>query len=129
MKLLLDTHTFLWFIAGSPSLSEPARNSILLEANRRLLSIASLWEIVIKASLGRLDLDSSVPDFVKDQVLANAIELLGVSPEHLEELKQLPFHHKDPLDRLIAAQARVEGARLVSRDRVFDEYGFDRIWD
>lgn len=129
MKLLLDTHTFLWFIAGSTSLSQPARNHIPLEANHRLLSIASLWEIVIKASLGRLDLNSSVPDFVKDQVLGNAIELVGVSPEHLEELKQLPFHHKAPFDRLIAAQARVEGARLVSRDRVFDDYGFDRIWD
>ncbi|WP_107671301.1 type II toxin-antitoxin system VapC family toxin [Cyanothece sp. BG0011] len=128
MKLLLDTHAFLWFIAGSSKLSQNARVLIEDQSNERFLSIASLWEIAIKVSIGKLKLQLSISDLVRDQVYDNDIKLLGISPQHLDTLKQLDFNHKDPFDRLIIAQAITENLTILSVDSVFDNYPITRLW-
>ena len=128
MRLLLDTHAFLWFVLGDRRLSGPARRQIEAQENERLLSIASLWEIAIKVSLGRLELSLSLPDLVARHVEGNAIGLLAIGVSHLDLVSKLPFLHKDPFDRLIAAQSLAEGVPLLSEDPAFDGYGVSRIW-
>jgi PIN domain nuclease of toxin-antitoxin system len=128
VKLLLDTHTALWFLAGDPRLSARARTEIEDLANERLFSIASAWEIAIKASLGKLELSAPFEDLVPGQLRANGIKLLPLEPEHLSDLITLPFHHRDPFDRLLVAQALAEGAVLVSTDPLLDHYPIKRIW-
>lgn len=127
MKLLLDTHTFLWFINDSPQLSADAKN--LLESEVDLaLSVASLWEIAIKASLGKLTLPDTYDKFIPQQLTLNEIEILPISVAHLALVTTLPFHHRDPFDRLLIAQAMVEQISIVSIDIVFDSYTVNRIW-
>lgn len=127
MTLLLDTHTFLWFINDDARLSPTALN--LLESDADLLfSTASLWEIAIKASLGKLTLPLPFPSFVEQHIIANEIQMLPIQTTHLERLIELPFHHRDPFDRLIAAQAISEGLPLISGDPAFDPYGLERHW-
>ena len=128
MKLLLDTHAFLWFIMGSANLSNKARILIEDPANERLLSVASLWEIAIKASLGRLALSSSFEDLIPEQLRLNGIELLNIRVDHLSVLTTLPFHHRDPFDRLIIAQAILEKFPVIGIDAAFDIYGITRLW-
>lgn len=128
MKLLLDTHTFLWFIAGSDKLSEYARHLIETPSNERLLSIASLWEMSIKSSIGKLELTSSFTDLVENKVKGNAIDLLMIKAEHLDVLKSLPFRHRDPFDRLMIAQSIAEQVPILGRDVVFDAYAIERLW-
>ena len=127
MKLLLDTHTFLWFINDSPQLSADAKD--LLESDVDLaLSVASLWEIAIKASLGKLVLPDTYDTFIPQQLTLNEIEILPISVAHLALVATLPFHHRDPFDRLLIAQAMVEQVSIVSIDIVFDSYTVNRIW-
>ncbi|MFH0998849.1 MAG: type II toxin-antitoxin system VapC family toxin [Pseudomonadota bacterium] len=129
MRLLLDTHTFLWFIGGNPSLSAYAQQLIEDTGNERVLSIASLWEMSIKASIGKLRLNITFQEMVRDHINGNAMNLLSISPEHLDILRSLAFHHKDPFDRLIIAQSQSENIPVLSRDEVFDDYaGIQRIW-
>jgi PIN domain nuclease of toxin-antitoxin system len=128
MRLLLDTHTFLWFIDGSPDLSSYIRGLIEEPSNERLLSIASLWEMAIKISMDRLELNMTFTDLVENQVKANAIELLPIKPGHLDVLANLPFHHRDPFDRLLIAQSISEGIPILSRDGSFDDYSIKRLW-
>lgn len=129
MKLLLDTHTFLWFIAGSNNLSEYARHLIETPSNERLLSIASLWEMSIKSSVGKLELTSSFADLIEKQVKGNAIDLLTIKAEHLDILKNLPFRHRDPFDRLMIAQSIAEQVPILGKDVVFDDYSIERLWE
>jgi PIN domain nuclease of toxin-antitoxin system len=127
MKLLLDTHTFLWFTNESPQLSIDAKN--LLESDvDLLLSIASLWEIAIKVSIGKLTLPDEYDNFIPQQVSLNDIEILAISMTHLAIVTNLPFHHRDPFDRLLIAQAIVEKVSIISADTVLDSYGIHRIW-
>ena len=128
MTLLLDTHAFLWFIAGDSKLSDQARLVIENPDNEIFISIASLWEMAIKASLGKLILRHSLKDIVKSQIEANGLILHHISVEHLTEIVDLPFHHRDPFDRLLAVQSRVDDLTLVSRDTAFDAYGIQRLW-
>ena len=128
MRLLLDTHTFLWFIDGDTALSPYARQLIEDRTNERLLSIASLWEMAIKASLGRLTLTLSCTDLVAEHVHGNAIELFEILPHHLDILTTLPFYHKDPFDRMIIAQGQAENIPILSRDSAFDDYAIRRLW-
>lgn len=103
MRLLLDTHTFLWFIGGDAALSPYARQLIEDRSNKRLLSIASLWEMAIKVSLDRLTVPLPFTALVTEHVSGNAIEICEIVPHHLDVLTTLPFYHKDPFDRLIIA--------------------------
>lgn len=128
MNLLLDTHTFLWFIAGNANLSAVARSAIEDVNNNRYLSVASLWEIAIKISIDKLELSESFETLIPEQLAENGIELLDISVEHTAHIISMPFHHRDPFDRLIAAQAQVEQMMLVSIDEVFDVYGVERLW-
>lgn len=128
MKLLLDTHAFLWFIEGNSTLSELARNLIEEQANQRFLSVASLWEIAIKSSIGKLELKMTLTELVKREVYGNAIELLEIQPEHLDELTKLPFHHRDPFDRLILAQSLTENIPVVTKDDEFKSYSTTLLW-
>ena len=128
MRLLLDTHTFLWFIEGSLNLSDVARNLIEDQANQRFLSVASLWEMSIKVSIGKLELGMTFTELVEREVYGNAIELLEIQPEHLDELAKLPFHHKDPFDRLMIAQSLAEGIPIVTKDAAFRSYPVSLLW-
>lgn len=128
MKLLLDTHTLLWFLGGDPRLSAQARAAIEDLSNRRLFSIAGAWEVAIKVSLGKLSLTVPFEDLIPGQLDANYIELLQLRPEHIAKLIPLPLHHRDPFDRILVTQAIVEGATLVSADAVLDQYGVARLW-
>ncbi|AFY86875.1 type II toxin-antitoxin system VapC family toxin [Chroococcidiopsis thermalis] len=122
MRILLDTHSFLWFIEGSPNLSNIARSAIEDRKNQRFLSVASLWEMSIKVSIGKLELEMTFAELVQREVYGNAIELLEIQPEHLDELAKLPFHHKDPFDRLIIAQSLAECIPVVTKDEIFGSY-------
>lgn len=131
MRILIDTHAFLWYLQGAKSLSGIAQHNIESLESDVLISIASVWEIAIKCAQGKLVIDEgfeSMPALLK----RFAVELLPINLNHTLKYYQLPFHHKDPFDRMIAAQALVEKIGLVRRDGVFDLYFEDseakRIW-
>lgn len=128
MKLLLDTHAFLWFIAGSASLSGDARALIEDGTNERWLSVASLWEMAIKTSLGKLTLSAPFDVLIPQQLNLNGVELLDIKMTHASLVATLPFHHRDPFDRLLIAQAIVEQMPIVSVDPAFDAYAVTRLW-
>ena len=128
MKLLLDTHAFLWFISGDSQLSGYARQLIEDAGNQRYLSIVSVWEITIKSSLGRLEVPTPPSRLMSEYIWANAIELLTITSEHLDVVHKLPYHHKDPFDRLLVCQSLTEGIPLVSADPALDCYGINRLW-
>ncbi len=126
-RLLLDTNAFLYFINNDSALSKTAKR--LLESEIDLLiSAASLWEIAIKFSIGKLSLPDSFGNFIPSQIHQNNIEILPVTLPHLEKISALPFHHKDPFDRLIIAQSIVEDLPVVSSDAAFDSYKIERVW-
>lgn len=127
MKYLLDTHTFLWFVNDSQQLSHEAKDLIESDVDL-LLSVASLWEIAIKASLGKLTLPDDYDKFIPQQIALNDVEPLPISLAHLNVVARLPFHHRDPFDRLLVAQAMVENIPIVSADSSFDAYSVNRQW-
>lgn len=126
MSALVDTQAFLWWVTDDSRLSRRARTTIASE--RCLISIASCWEMAIKASLGRLDLPRPVERFFQEQLEVNGFALLPVSLEHAAALVDLPFHHRDPFDRMLAVQALREDLAIVSSDPVFRRYGVKRVW-
>jgi PIN domain nuclease of toxin-antitoxin system len=128
MRLLLDTHSFLWFITGDDRLSKTARGLVEDLGNQPWLSLASLWEIAIKTSIGRLELARPFGELIPEQMNLNGIEALDIRVEHLAQVAQLPFHHRDPFDRLLIAQAKVEDMPIVGADEVFDIYSITRLW-
>jgi PIN domain nuclease of toxin-antitoxin system len=128
MKLLLDTQSFLWFIGGSPRLSPRAASRIADPANEVVLSIASLWEMAVKVSLGKLNLGEPFGQLIPAQLQTNRIGVLPIEVAHLAIVSILPLHHHDPFDRLIIAQAEVEGLPIVSSDPAFDAYPVTRLW-
>ena len=128
MRLLLDTHAFLWFITADSRLGVNAKSAIEDPANQRLLSMASLWEMAIKFSLGKLKLAKPFDTLMAEQLAANAIDILSIDVLHVTAVSKMPFHHRDPFDRLLIAQAIVEKVAIVSTESTFDAYGIDRIW-
>ena len=128
MKYLLDTHTLLWFLAGDEKLSRKARQLIDDPGNEKFLSIVSLWEIAIKTGLGKLNLDKPFDQMFPERLAFNGIQILDITVDSLIKLTTLPFHHRDPFDRLIIAQGLVEGFPIISVDTVFDAYGINREW-
>jgi PIN domain nuclease of toxin-antitoxin system len=126
--LLLDTHTMLWFFWDDPSLSAHAKALIEEPNNRKLVSIASCWEIAIKAALGKLNLGVPSRGFLRREIARNNFELLPISLDHATLVEDLPRHHKDPFDRMLAVQALAERFALVSADAVFDQYAVNRLW-
>lgn len=128
MNYLLDTHGFVWFIEGNPRLSGQARLAIEDITNNIFLSVGSLWEMAIKVSIGKLQLNQPFEIVVPQQLRLNDIALLDITVRHTVALTKLPFHHHDPFDRLIIAQAFVEQMPIISIDGKFDAYGVQRLW-
>lgn len=127
MKLLLDTNVFLWFIEDNPHLSAHAK--ALLESDVDLLiSAASLWEIAIKTSIGKLTLAQPYEVLIPQQLEQNLIEILPISLAHLANVSTLPFHHRGPFDRLLIAQAMAEQLPIITADTTFDAYAIKRLW-
>lgn len=126
MALLLDTQAFLWWVTDDARLSKRAARAIAASDCR--LSVASCWEMAIKMSLGKLTLPSPVQRFVQEQLEVNGFNLLAVSLDHVAGVAGLPFHHRDPFDRLLASQALVEEMSIVSADGIFPKYRVKRIW-
>lgn len=128
MKLLLDTHTLLWFVLGDASLSTTARQLIEDAANSKFISPASYWELAIKISIGKYALHEPYEPFIDRAIRQNGFLILHIEPRHTAALTNLPFHHRDPFDRLMVAQIMVEGLILVSADSVLDAYPIQRVW-
>ena len=135
MRVLLDTHAFLWFIGGDPHLSVLADRLIGDPENQRLLSIASVCEIAIKIQRGNLALAQPMEAFIPEQMARNQIDYLEITPEHAMRVGSLGYGrldsgapHKDPFDRLIVAQSLIEAVPLISIETVFDQYGVNRRW-
>ncbi|MDQ7783826.1 MAG: type II toxin-antitoxin system VapC family toxin [Desulfomonilaceae bacterium] len=128
MRLLLDTHSFLWFIGGNEQLPQAAREIIIRMDNEVLLSIASLWEIAIKTSLGRLILGRPFEELIPEQIILNEIGILPIGLDDLSTVIKLPFHHRDPFDRLIIAQAMTKGLPIMGNDAQFARYPVELVW-
>jgi PIN domain nuclease of toxin-antitoxin system len=128
MDLLLDTHTFLWFVWADTRLSATAQSIIVDPLNRKLVSPASYWEIAIKVSTGKLRLGEPFRAFIHREILRNKFEILPISIDHAAIVESLPFHHRDPFDRMLIAQCIVEAIPVLSADAIFDAYPVHRIW-
>jgi len=129
MKLLLDTHAFLWWVEDAPQLSSVARKVIQKDGNEIYFSMASCWEMAIKSSIGKLKLTVPVRNYVPQHLSANGFKQLAMTFRHVSAVESLELHHRDPFDRLIVAQAMIEGMSIVSADTVLDLYDdARRIW-
>jgi PIN domain nuclease of toxin-antitoxin system len=127
-RLLLDTHAFLWWVGDDPELKSTAKRAIADIGNECYLSMASCWEMAIKISLGKLRLAKPIERFITEQLTANGISLLGVDLRHAAKVEKLPFHHRDPFDRLLIAQAMMEQLVIVSADKAFAKYEVKVLW-
>ncbi len=128
MRVLLDTHTFLWFISDSPKLSSTVKEIIEDEDNEKLLSIISIWEMAIKQSIGKLNVGNPFKEFIEQQISVNSTNILNINIEHINTIFELPLHHRDPFDRLLIAQAMVEKIPIISADTAFDTYSITKLW-
>jgi len=125
---LLDTHTFLWLATGDARLPPDLPHRLADPEVELLLSVASIWEMAIKKSLGKLTTTIPLEELIAAQCEAMAASVLDVRREHALGVATLPFHHRDPFDRLLVAQAVAEGLAIVSRDEAFDGYPVERVW-
>lgn len=128
MRVLLDTHAFLWFVLGDPQLSRRARRHIEDPGNDKLISPASYWEIAIKISLNKYTLSQPYEIFLQRAITDNGFIILPIEPRHTNALITLPFHHRDPFDRLIIGQAIVEQISIITNDKAFASYPVTCIW-
>jgi PIN domain nuclease of toxin-antitoxin system len=128
MKFLLDTHTFIWYVTNDSKLSSTARELINDGNNEVFLSIASIWEMAIKQSIGKLNFELPFELFITRQLAVNNFRPLNIKIDHLNVVANLPLHHRDPFDRLIIAQSMVEQIPIVGIDKVFDSYSVRRLW-
>ena len=124
MNLLLDTQAFLWYESGDQRITTAARQTILNPDNIKFISISSFWEIVIKNSLGKLDLHVSIDELLR----LTGYSHLHITGQHLKMLQSLPFHHRDPFDRMLISQALHENLVTIGADKQFDLYGVKRVW-
>ncbi|MGH7452849.1 MAG: type II toxin-antitoxin system VapC family toxin [bacterium] len=128
MKLLLDTHAFIWWDSEPDKLSPTALAAYQDRANTLLLSVASVWEMQIKIQLGKLKLNLPLAEVIEGQRKANNIEILPVMLAHVFALQNLPMHHKDPFDRMLIAQANVENIAVIGNDPAFAQYSIKLLW-
>ena len=126
MKILLDTHTFLWGLSDEGKLSERVRR--LLPVSETCLSVVSLWEILIKNQAGKLPLPQPAGPYLMAKLAFNGVKLLPVAPDHVLRVESLPMHHRDPFDRLLIAQSIEQGWPIVTADPWFARYPVDVIW-
>lgn len=128
MKLLLDTHALIWFAENDAKLSAGARKALSDEAGQLFCSVASIWEMAIKVSLGKLKLGARLDSTFHRRLEDNGFTVLPIEYAHATQVLNLPWHHRDPFDRLLAAQALVEELSIVSHDKQLEAYGIKRIW-
>lgn len=128
MRVLLDTHSLIWLVTDDPKLSPVAKSVFLDSGNALFCSAVVGLEIAVKSSLGKLQLSESPRDFVEGRIRNNGLLRLPVTLAHTYRLGHLPFHHRDPFDRLLVAQALEEDLALLSRDTILSEYGIRRLW-
>lgn len=128
MRFLADSHAFLWFSQGDSSLSYFAKLILEDPANLIYLSLASCWEIAIKAGLGKLQLEESSSIYIPSALLRSGFKLLPITLEHATDVERLPLLHRDPFDRMLVAQSLVEGIPVISIDKQLDAYGIQRVW-
>lgn len=128
MRLLLDTHAFLWWLDGDRRLVKPARDLVADENNVVFISAASAWEIATKTRIGKLPGAAEVAASLADCVASQGFEPLVISVGHAQRAGALPGPHRDPFDRMLVAQAQAENLPIVSNDRIFDAYGVTRLW-
>ena len=128
MRLLLDTHAFLWWLAGDRSLPKSARAAVGADDSTVFVSAASSWEIATKFRIGKLPGAQVIVHDIAGAVASQAFSTLPITVVHAQRAGLLPGAHRDPFDRMLAAQAQAEGLTIVSNDRIFDEYGVSRLW-
>lgn len=128
MNILLDTNAFLFIISDDTRLTGNAKEAFLDKDNSIFLSIVSIWEIVIKATIGKLIIPSPYKTFIQDQMNTNKIILLSLKPEHVYLLEKIPSIHKDPFDRILVCQSKSEKIPVMSSDKIFSQYGIKVIW-
>lgn len=124
MRLLLDTHAALWWLADDARIGTQAEQQLNDETNRVLLSAAVIWEIAIKRSLGKLQ----APPDLAAILIGAGVQPVPITLAHAAAVESLPWHHRDPFDRILIAQAQIEGAALISHDERLDPYGVSRVW-
>jgi PIN domain nuclease of toxin-antitoxin system len=128
MKLLLDTNVFIWLNDAPHRVRERVMTVIANPDNDLFFSLTSIWEMQIKIQLGKLELSDSLSDILKTQQVDNNLQVLTIDLKHIWSLENLPYHHRDPFDRLLIAQAQTEGMTLVSADGIFEMYDVDLLW-
>ncbi|MFQ3598368.1 MAG: type II toxin-antitoxin system VapC family toxin [Chloroherpetonaceae bacterium] len=128
MTVLCDTQSYIWAVENDPRLTEKARDTLGQLTIEKYLSIGSVWEMTIKVSIGKLQLQTSIEEMIEKSLAENAIRLLDIKLSHLKTLQSLPYYHRDPFDRLIVAQALSQGLPIVSSDANLNLYGVTRIW-
>jgi PIN domain nuclease of toxin-antitoxin system len=128
MRILLDTHAFLWFLLDDPKLSAIARQAIINPDNDIAVSPATYWEIAIKIRLNKYMLPEPYEVFMEREIVTNQFRILPIVPRHTAVLTTLPFYHRDPFDRLIIAQAMVEQMPVISGDAAFAAYPVTCLW-
>lgn len=128
MRYLLDTQAFLMFLNQEQGFSSTAKQVLFNPKEEVIISVASFWEMAIKVNIGKLQLNTTLQEIIKSSVSVGGMRILPINVEHILGLETLPFHHRDPFDRLLVLQAKFEGLAIISGDRIFDQYGVDRIW-
>lgn len=128
-KYLLDTHTIIWGMCDEKKLPKKVKNLLLTEQNILFLSYASVWEMSLKISNSKLKLPTSLPQFVERCRVALSINTLPLELEDFYKLDELPLHHRDPFDRVLITQAKLNSLSILSADSSFDQYSVKRIWD
>jgi PIN domain nuclease of toxin-antitoxin system len=128
VRVLLDTHALLWFSLDDARLSVRAKSAIMDRSSEPLVSPATFWEIAIKVSLGKYEIEEELVPFFSRLIAGNRMVLLPITLEHAAAVADLPHHHRDPFDRLLVAQVISEGIPIISTDRALDAYSVTRIW-
>ncbi len=128
MTFLLDAHSLIWYTAGNDLLTPAAVSLIDARPQECAVSIATVWEIGIKHSIGKLQLGMPFAEFLDAAIADNGFALYPISPAHVVAVSRLPFHHRDPFDRMLVAQSQADGLQIISRDAQLDAYGVKRIW-
>ena len=127
MDILLDTHALWWFLSGTEKMPDTARETILNPGNTIYVSIASVWEVAIKMSIGKLNFEGGLDGF-SEAIENEGFALLDITTGHIKAVKDLPFVHRDPFDRMLAAQAIVEGLSVMTADADMKKYDINSIW-
>jgi len=128
MKYLLDAQALLWFINGDKRLPGKYRDIFAKSSNQIFISLVTIWEIGIKNAIGKLSIKGNLQEFVKKEIEGYNFYYMDIRLNHIIEATSLPMHHRDPFDRLLIAQSRLENIPVISSDLSFDKYGITRIW-